>query len=409
MKNNILKKINSKKSVFILAVTMSIVFMATMNFAMWLDSKELGGYVWMNEDGSYPTNGWMFIDDNNDGVGSYYCFNKEGVLLVDTITEDYRVVNELGQLIDNASGQPVYIFVDNELAEGEGQINYVLPKEFLKKDNSFDGHAVLKKIDLPANFFNPNAVAETTTEAPKSQILIGENVVLRKENEYYDPNISRRVENHIISGNSYTKKTSGTIFTKTKWSGVTALKGDGAYFIAKNEKNNFNRVKGKIATHYFTYSDRTTTCAFSIWDVDNEELLYSTSSFNYNNGVSFDVIFYKTLVNNLRFELSVSGEYTSRIAYIKDLVFGFDKQAYKEELEELEEESIIEAMYMEGANISTVSEIVEYETNEEGEKVEKGNEDYAGPAFDKDFHATRSDIVAPDGSIVKSLIPAKEG
>ena len=317
-------------------------------------------------------------------------------------------------MIDNKTGKVISFSKNNSIVEGSDSTEYSNPSDFLKKELGYSATSQELKLadgDVTETSVVSKKQYNLMIPGEKPQVIIGQNVVFHAEDEYYDPDIDRKVVNHITGGSEYTKKTNGTIFNKSKWTGVIALKGDGANFVAKNEKNNFNRVKGKIATHYFTYSDRTTICTFSIWDVDNEENLYSTSAFNYNGGINFDVTFYKTTVNNLRFELNVEGQYPKRVVYIKDLVFSFDKQAYKEELEELEEEAIIESMYLDSANIGTVSEAeaVEYEVDEDGQLVSKGNEDYAGPAFDKTFTATQSEAIAPDGTVIRNMIPGKEG
>ena len=412
------KKYLTKNRIFVVLITIFVLLLATASFAFWYEYDKVGGIIWLNEDASYPKDGWMYLDEDSDGAGYFYYFEEDGKLLIDTITPDYRVVNEKGQLIDNKTGKPITFSTNKDSSGSSNNSGIYRPTDFLKRELGYSASSQELKLAKGINTDTDENVTIVskkqytyTLPGEKPQVIIGKNVVFHAEDEYYDPDIDRKVVNHITGGSEYTKKTNGTIFNKTKWSGVIALKGDGSYFIAKNEKNNFNRIKGKIATHYFTYSDRTTICTLTISDPENEEDLYTTSGFNYNSGINFDITFFKTRVNNLRFELSVEGQYPKRVAYIKDLVFGFDKQAYKDELEELEEEAIIESMYLDAANIGTVSEAeeVEYELDEDGQAIVKGNEDYAGPAFDKLFTATVSEAIAPDGTVIRNIIPGKEG
>lgn len=397
------KRIINKSNIFILMLTISVFSISTVGFSFWYLYDKINGYIWLNQDASYPKDGWYFLDDNDDGRGSYYYFDKDGKLLMDTITPDYRVVNEYGQLIDNKTGKVVYLPTDQNVELSTEEQQYQLPSEFLKKRDDFIGAAAMAVL-------NANANQAATVPTQNAQVIIGQNVVFHAEDEYYDPDIDRKVVNHITEGNNYSKKVNGTTFTKIKWTNVISLKGDGAYFVAKNEKNNFNRIKGRIATHYFTYSDRTTICRFSIIDPDSDDEIYSTSSFNYNSGISFDVTFYKTQVSRLRFELSVEGQYPTRVCYIKDLQFGFDKKAYDEEMEELAEEEIVESMYRVAANIGTVSEVefIEEEYDENGDLIEKGNDDTAGPAFDRTLTATQSTTEGPGGGAMRTIIPGRE-
>ncbi len=54
------------------------------------------GYWYQNDDGSYPTSCWKWIDGNNDGIAENYYFNSEGYLLVNTTTPDGYTVDSNG-------------------------------------------------------------------------------------------------------------------------------------------------------------------------------------------------------------------------------------------------------------------------------------------------------------------------
>lgn len=59
------------------------------------------GYWWQNDDGSYPTNSWQWIDGNNDGTSEMYYFDANGYCLLNTTAPDGQTVNESGALIIN--------------------------------------------------------------------------------------------------------------------------------------------------------------------------------------------------------------------------------------------------------------------------------------------------------------------
>lgn len=60
----------------------------------WL--SDANGWWWRNDDGSYPTNSWQWIDGNNDGVAESYYFNEQGYCLMNTTTPDGYTVNPAG-------------------------------------------------------------------------------------------------------------------------------------------------------------------------------------------------------------------------------------------------------------------------------------------------------------------------
>jgi hypothetical protein len=141
-----------------------------------------------------------------------------------------------------------------------------------------------------------------------------------------------------------------------------ALKGTGATITFENPSNNFNKLKGRIATHNFSYSDRTTICTLYIFSDDDGEELLATSEFNYNSGTSFECNFPKK-TKAIRFELEVTGQYTSRVCYLRNCEYGFDREAYEEELYDDD----VEAEYR--RRVGTESD-AEYDDGEYGEDEE---------------------------------------
>ena len=46
------------------------------------------GYWWQDDNGSYPTSSWQWIDGNNDGVSEMYYFDSNGYCLLNTTAPD---------------------------------------------------------------------------------------------------------------------------------------------------------------------------------------------------------------------------------------------------------------------------------------------------------------------------------
>ena len=59
------------------------------------------GWWYQNNDGSYPSNGWEWIDGNNDGTAESYYFDKSGYILANTTTPDGYFVNADGAWTEN--------------------------------------------------------------------------------------------------------------------------------------------------------------------------------------------------------------------------------------------------------------------------------------------------------------------
>ncbi len=62
--------------------------------ARWVQDQT--GYWWRNPDGTFPTNGWLWLDGNKDGIAECYYFDGNGYCLLNAVTPDGYRVNENG-------------------------------------------------------------------------------------------------------------------------------------------------------------------------------------------------------------------------------------------------------------------------------------------------------------------------
>ena len=80
--------------IFTTALFMSV-SMNQITFAgQW--KSDNNGWWYQNDDGSYPTNTWQWIDGNGDGISESYYFNENGYMLANTVTPDNYTVNADG-------------------------------------------------------------------------------------------------------------------------------------------------------------------------------------------------------------------------------------------------------------------------------------------------------------------------
>ncbi len=83
----------------VLTAAMALTMASTAMAGEW--AKDRFGTWWQEEDGSFPTGGWQWIDDDGDGVAECYYFSEEGYLYRNAITPDAFCVNADGQWVVN--------------------------------------------------------------------------------------------------------------------------------------------------------------------------------------------------------------------------------------------------------------------------------------------------------------------
>lgn len=77
-----------------LTAVMSMAMGMTAFAGQWQTSAN--GWWWQEDNGSYPTSQWKWLDGNQDGIAECYYFNADGYMLANTTTPDGYQVNSDG-------------------------------------------------------------------------------------------------------------------------------------------------------------------------------------------------------------------------------------------------------------------------------------------------------------------------
>lgn len=85
------EKIMRKGFIKVLTTTalLSMLASSTVFAGQW--KSDNNGWWYQNDDGSYPTNTWQWIDGNSDGVSESYYFNENGYMLANSTKDGYTV------------------------------------------------------------------------------------------------------------------------------------------------------------------------------------------------------------------------------------------------------------------------------------------------------------------------------
>lgn len=68
---------------------LSMLASSTVFAGQW--KSDNNGWWYQNDDGSYPTNTWQWIDGNGDGISESYYFNENGYMLANSTKDGYTV------------------------------------------------------------------------------------------------------------------------------------------------------------------------------------------------------------------------------------------------------------------------------------------------------------------------------
>lgn len=79
---------------WIAALCMTVSMTVTAFGGQWMQGNS--GWLYQNDDGSYPVNCWQWIDGNGDGLAECYYFNANGYCLMNGQTPDGNFVDASG-------------------------------------------------------------------------------------------------------------------------------------------------------------------------------------------------------------------------------------------------------------------------------------------------------------------------
>ena len=278
-------------------------------------------YKWLqdlNDKYSYVKNTFVLVPISYDSEHAYkYYFDNNGYLIKDNISKDFTIIDGFGREIDNEL-KPIEYYIGN--------------KTFSIKDIKNDTNSNDTKEDVYKPKRNQNI------NATPSQVIITEGVVFRKKLEQiYNTKIDTNLIKYIKSGYSYSNNVKATVYSNAKWKDALRLNGDKSYVVFENFTNNFNRIYGKVSMGAAYNNETDTICKVFVYDKDEydknnfSDYIVCIEDFNFTEPKSFSFTFDRS-IKNIVFLLEITGNHRTKSVYFKDLKFGFNKNAYRQEL-----------------------------------------------------------------------------
>lgn len=114
-----MKKFRLLMATMLISASASIMAMA----GEWKSDAE--GWWYARGDGSWPVNGWEWIDGNGDGIAECYYFDSNGYCLCNTATPDNYTVDANGAWIVNGMVQTQPVAVNGNETGAIQQVSYV--------------------------------------------------------------------------------------------------------------------------------------------------------------------------------------------------------------------------------------------------------------------------------------------
>lgn len=275
-------------------------------------------YKWLkdpNNINSYVNNTYVLIPIAEGSQYAYkYYFDNDGYLIRDNISNDYTVLDKYGREIDSELN-PIEYFIGNK---------------------SFGLESIEKEIDGKESGYGSKKSARVNSTP--SQVIITEGVVFKKKlSQIYNTKIDTDITKYIKSGLRYSNNVKATIYTNAKWKKALKLDGDNSYVVFENFAHNFNKIFGKVSMGAVYSNDTDTVCKVYVYDKDEydtgnfSDYIICIDDFNYKEPQFFSFTFDRS-IKNIVFLLEITGGHRTKSIFFKDLKFGFNKNAYREEL-----------------------------------------------------------------------------
>lgn len=100
-----------KQSALVLGVTIGLSVLTSVSAFAGKWVKGSYGWWYKNDDGSYPTDTWEWIDGNKDGIAECYYFDSLGYIVTNDYVDDYQL-NQNGAWVINGKVQTKEVNVE---------------------------------------------------------------------------------------------------------------------------------------------------------------------------------------------------------------------------------------------------------------------------------------------------------
>lgn len=171
-----------KKLVTVTTAICSLLMSSTVFAGTWQTGtgENQGKWWYDNGNGSYTSNGWQWIDGNNDGTAECYYFDNNGWMLTNTTTPDGYTVNADGAWVENGIIQTNSIPQTTSETISDGIYHYYKSELYVK--NELTGTYELYKT-------TPEYTAETdynTMYYGRQEVIWGGDFATKYEVKKYD-------------------------------------------------------------------------------------------------------------------------------------------------------------------------------------------------------------------------------
>lgn len=127
------------------------------------------GFWYVNDDGSYPTNAWQWIDGDGDGVYQCFAFDENGYLMLNQTTPDGYLVGAAGAWFDGVTPvtrtYPVGTYVEPTPIEGLQKYGYASDSTRLVTSRTGSKTSTSNKTNNSSNKNNKNTSTNKTNSS----------------------------------------------------------------------------------------------------------------------------------------------------------------------------------------------------------------------------------------------------
>lgn len=185
------------------------------------------GFWYVNDDGSYPTNAWQWIDGDGDGTYQCFAFDENGYLLLNQTTPDGYLVGAAGAWFDGVTPvtrtYPVGTYVEPTPIEGLQKYGYASDGTRLVTSRTGSKTSASNKTSSSSNKNNKNTSTNKTNSSSSKN-----NSSSNKTNAGNTASVSKKdlVTNKITVGKADTNADGTTAGTGTSANASTTERVD---------------------------------------------------------------------------------------------------------------------------------------------------------------------------------------
>lgn len=120
------------KKCILIGLALGLAFTFNSYAGEW--KQDTTGTWWQNDDGTYPSGSWQWLDGNGDGISECYYFGQDGYLVTNSVIDGYHIDGNGAWIVEGVVQTQTVQVQDTAETSASSEGGYLLKTSLIKQE-----------------------------------------------------------------------------------------------------------------------------------------------------------------------------------------------------------------------------------------------------------------------------------